>query len=43
MIIEEKGDASFIPLLEAWAQIDYQKVRQRIRSVIQTLATQAPG
>jgi hypothetical protein len=32
--IEASGDQSFLPLLEAWAAIDYKKVRQRIREVI---------
>lgn len=35
--IEESGDAAFIPLLHAWAEIDYRKVRQRIRRVIDRL------
>jgi RQC domain len=36
--IEASGDAAFIPLLEAWAQIDYKKVQARIRSVMSRLA-----
>jgi hypothetical protein len=36
--IETNGDTSFIPLLEAWAQLDYKKVEQRIREVIRKLA-----
>jgi hypothetical protein len=36
--IEGSADLAFIPLLEAWAQVDYQKVQQRIRAVIRTLA-----
>jgi RQC domain len=36
--IEASGERTFIPLLEAWAQIDYQKVQQRIRAVIRKLA-----
>jgi superfamily II DNA helicase RecQ len=32
--IEASGNIRYIPLLEEWAQIDYKKVRQRIRQVI---------
>ncbi len=32
--VEAAGDSKYIPLLEAWAEIDYKKVRQRIRQVI---------
>jgi hypothetical protein len=32
------GDQRYIPLLSAWAEIDYKKVRQRIRQVIQQLS-----
>jgi len=35
--IEASGDPRYIPALEAWALIDYKKVRARIRSVIQVL------
>jgi hypothetical protein len=35
--IEESGDAKYIPLLEAWEQIDYKKVRQRIHGVTERL------
>ena len=35
--IRATNDPSFIPLLEAWKQIDYKKVRKRINSVIQSL------
>lgn len=35
--VESTGDAKYIPLLEAWAEIDYKKVRSRIRGVIQRL------
>ena len=35
--VEASGDAKYIPLLEAWAEIDYKKVRSRIRGVIQRL------
>ena len=35
--VQETGDAKYIPLLEAWAEIDYKKVRSRIREVIQSL------
>jgi hypothetical protein len=36
--IAASGDTRYIPLLEAWERIDYKKVRQRIREVIQTLS-----
>lgn len=35
--IEASGDATLIPLLEAWAQVDYKKVEQRIREVMAKL------
>ncbi len=35
--IRATNDPSFIPLLEAWKQIDYKKVQKRINSVIQSL------
>jgi hypothetical protein len=35
--IAATGDARFIPALEAWKKVDYKKVQQRIRQVIQTL------
>jgi hypothetical protein len=35
--LEASGRREFIPLLEAWAEIDYQKVRARIARVIRTL------
>jgi superfamily II DNA helicase RecQ len=31
------GDSRFIPALEAWKKVDYKKVQQRIRQVIQQL------
>jgi hypothetical protein len=36
--IEASERPEFVPLLEAWAAIDYAKVRARIASVIRTLA-----
>ena len=39
-LIEESGNPGYIPLLEAWAEIDYQKVRKRINAVIRSLDTQ---
>jgi hypothetical protein len=45
--VENTGLPKYIPLLEAWAQIDYRKVQQRIWQVIQTLTPksdpQPPG
>jgi hypothetical protein len=35
--VEATGDRKYIPLLEAWEQVDYKKVRQRIRQVISLL------
>lgn len=35
--IATSGDARFIPALEAWKTVDYKKVQQRIRQVIQRL------
>jgi len=36
--IQATGDKRFIPLLEAWAEIDYKKVRKAIRDVITVLS-----
>lgn len=44
--VEATGDPKYIPLLEAWAEVDYKKVRDRIGSVLRALggaATPAPG
>lgn len=35
--VEATGDRKYVPLLDAWAQIDYRKMQQRIRQVIQQL------
>ena len=35
--VEASGDRKYIPILEAWAEIDYKKVRRRIRGVIDAL------
>jgi len=35
--IAATGDARFIPALEAWKKVDYKKVQQQIRQVIQRL------
>jgi len=35
--IEASGNPKYLPLLEAWAQIDYKKVKQRIAQVIRKL------
>jgi hypothetical protein len=37
-LVEESGDKKYIPILEAWAKVDYKKVRQRINKVIQNLS-----
>jgi len=39
--VEATGDPKYIPLLEAWQQIDYKKVRQRIRQVVNHLSEPA--
>ncbi|MEA4884378.1 MAG: hypothetical protein VB144_12140 [Clostridia bacterium] len=39
-LIEESGNPDHIPLLKAWAEIDYQKVRKRINAVIRSLDMQ---
>jgi hypothetical protein len=36
-LVEESGDAKYIPLLKAWAEVDYKKVRKRINQVIRHL------
>jgi hypothetical protein len=41
--IEATGDPLFLPALEAWHQIDYKKVRQRIREVMERLSQTVPG
>lgn len=35
--VEATGDPKYIPLLEAWAEVDYKKVRQRIRGVVRQI------
>ena len=35
--VEATGDPKYVPLLEVWEQIDYKKVRTRIRQVIHRL------
>jgi hypothetical protein len=36
--VQAKGDKRYIPLLLAWAEMDYKKVRQRIRQVVERLS-----
>jgi hypothetical protein len=36
-LVEESADTRYVPLLEAWAVIDYRKVRERIRRVVRHL------
>lgn len=36
--VEASRDRRYIPLLSAWEQIDYKKVRQRIRQVMERLS-----
>jgi hypothetical protein len=35
--VEASGNPKYLPLLEAWAQIDYKKVRQRITQVMRKI------
>ena len=35
--IEASGNAKYLPLLEAWEQIDYKKVRERIEEVMRKI------
>jgi hypothetical protein len=42
-LVEERGDPRYVPLLEAWAEVDYRKVRERIRRVIGRLRSNRPG
>ncbi|MFV2044903.1 MAG: RQC-minor-1 family DNA-binding protein [Anaerolineales bacterium] len=37
-LVEESRDSRYIPLLQDWHGVDYEKVRRRIRQVIQTLS-----
>lgn len=39
--VEVTGNPKYIPLLEAWALIDYKQVRQRIRQVLTRLGQRA--
>ncbi len=41
--IKASGDPRYIAALEAWEPIDYKKVRQRIRQVIEALKGAAAG
>lgn len=35
--VEASGNKAYIPLLEAWTEVDYKKVRERIKEVIHHL------
>ena len=35
--VEVTGDRKYVPILEAWAEIDYKKVRKRIQQVVDRL------
>jgi hypothetical protein len=37
-LVEETNNPKYIPLLKAWAQVDYKRVRQRINEVVQALS-----
>ena len=36
-MVEASGDAKYISILEAWAEVDYKKVRKRIGEVIEQI------
>ncbi len=36
-LVEATGNPNYIPILNAWAKVDYKKVQKRIRAVIRTL------
>ena len=36
-MVEKTEDPKYIPLLTAWAQVDYKKVRKRIRQIVDRL------
>lgn len=40
-LVEASGDASYLPLLHAWREVDYRKVRERIDRVIRRIAPPA--
>ena len=35
--VEASGDSKYLPLLEAWEQIDYKKVRQRVEQIMRKI------
>jgi RQC domain len=39
--VEASGNLKYIPVLEDWQQVDYKKVKQRIKEVIQSLNDRA--
>jgi hypothetical protein len=41
-MVEASGKKEYIPILQAWEQIDYKKVRQRIHEVINRLENGSP-
>lgn len=42
-LVAETEDPRYIPLLQAWARVDYRKVRQRIGKVVRLLSPPSPG
>ncbi|WP_290652871.1 RQC-minor-1 family DNA-binding protein [Aquisalimonas sp.] len=38
-LIEASGDTKYVPVLRAWQDVDYRKVRARIHGVIQSLTS----
>lgn len=40
--VREKGDRRYIPYLEAWDEIDYKKVKARIREIIEAFDSNDP-
>jgi hypothetical protein len=37
--IEASGNPKYLPVLEAWAQIDYKKIKLRIEQVMREIKT----
>ena len=35
--VEASGNSKYLPLLEAWSQIDYKKIRQRIAQIVRKI------
>ena len=42
-LVEESGDARYVPVLEAWAEMDYRKVREQIHRILRRLRSGPVG